>query len=101
MANEDENVKWIWKDGIDDYEEMIKSIGEPIRERSLNSVFSINTAENILILRLAEIAVSKKKPGENSEINQQLSRNSAGASPMWGSSLISLGAASQKISLIS
>ncbi|RKF74345.1 hypothetical protein GcM1_240128 [Golovinomyces cichoracearum] len=68
MANEDEIVKWIWKDGIDGYEELLKSIGEPIRERDLNSVFSINTPENILNSRLAEIAVSKKKPGENSEI---------------------------------
>ncbi|KAI1002348.1 hypothetical protein K3495_g5855 [Podosphaera aphanis] len=101
MANEDESVKWIWKDGIDGYKELLKSIGEPIRERDLNSVFGVNTTENILNSRITEIAVSKKKPRENPEIIQQVYRNSAGASPMWGSSLISLGAASQKISLIS
>ncbi|CAD6500186.1 BgTH12-04289 [Blumeria graminis f. sp. triticale] len=95
LVNENGDPKWIWKDGTNGYETLLKSIGEPLKEEDLRALFLGDMARKDLDSKMASISLLIKELGETVpthvafELLNSLSEISTG---VYKSSWVSAGA---------
>ncbi|KAI0994672.1 hypothetical protein K3495_g13508 [Podosphaera aphanis] len=64
LVAENWDPRWIWKDGTNGYEELLKTIGVPLREKDLRALFLGDTVEKRVESGLASLNVRISELGE-------------------------------------